>query len=122
MTDFPIDPGVAAGAAWARVHRPHAPATWDDWLVIGAGLMAGRNAAMLAAGTNQPFGKKYVTHFGAYLKRHGLNSTDKSTRAKLLRIMERLPQIRAWRDAQPDRANLNHPSTILRRFLKTPDG
>lgn len=109
--------GKAMQAAWGRIKRAQARA-WGDWMVIGEGLMEGRNWAMDQAGTNRPEGKGYVMAYGEWLRRYRVDDMDKSDRAKILQIMEERAAVEEWRATLTDteRRNLNNPTVVWRRW------
>jgi hypothetical protein len=91
---------------------------WVDWMLLGDGLMVGRNKAMFAAGTNQPKGKGYAKHFSAWLKARPWADLDNPTRRDLFWCVEHRSEIEVWREtlAQNERIRLNHPSAMKRRY------
>jgi hypothetical protein len=110
------DPVVVAGReAWKRRKTD---ASWADWKLIGEALLVGRRAAMLAAGTNEPSGKRYINQFHFWLQKRGFGDLDKADRSKLLALMENLSAVEAWRAglSEADRLRQNHPSAIWRAW------
>jgi hypothetical protein len=94
-------------------------AHWADWRFIADGLDVGRNKAMRAAGTNKPYGKAYTRYFGDWMAdRPWAKNLDKTTRNHLFWVADHLSEIEAWREtlAQNERAKMNHPSTLKRRY------
>jgi hypothetical protein len=87
---------------------------WDDFKQIGKAFQVGRKQAMARAGTSEPRGKAYNQHFGQWLHDNRLDDFDKSDRAKLMRLMDELPEVEAWRASLPPdtRQKLNHPSPV----------
>lgn len=86
---------------------------------LGEGLMIGRIRAMREAGVNKPAGKGYNRAYGEWMStRHWARELDKPTRAHLFWCMDHRNKIEAWRDtlAQNERARLNHPSAMKRRY------
>jgi hypothetical protein len=75
--------------AWVRVRGDH---TWADWLQVGAALVTGRTEAMREARVNEPVGHNYNTAFGTWLQRYGFETIDKGDRARLFKVMDRLPR------------------------------
>ena len=75
------------------------PRSFDDWMVV---------ARRLAAGQRRATG--------------GLEDIDRYSKAErwaMLRCLERLDEIEAWRAtlSAPERARLNDPAKVLARFL-----
>jgi hypothetical protein len=62
--------------------------------------------------------------FRYWLRKYGFADLEKRTRADLLRIMECLQQVEAWRAGlkDDDRLRFNHPTTICRRWSATKRG
>ena len=89
--------------------------TW--WLDVGDAILIGREEAMREAGTNQPEGGRYNRLFGEWLVREKLDF-DKGDRSRLLQVMDNRLAIEGWRMTLPlvERRNLNHPSTVLRKW------
>jgi len=102
--------------AWGHVRSDH---TWKDWVLIGKALLCiGRTDAMREAHTNAPIGKNYNSAFSAWLKRRGFDTIDQGDRSRLFEVLDHLEEIEAWRSklTTTERPNLNHPSTVLRKF------
>src|SRR5262245_21963507 len=112
------DPIALGREAWARLQNAKA---WDDWLLVGRALEIGRKEAMARARTNKPRGRRYNDEFSGWLQTHGFD-LDESDRAKLLFLVERLPQVEEYLATltQAKRASLNHPSAVWRAF-RCPD-
>jgi hypothetical protein len=102
-------------AAWARRKQG---ADWEDWKAVGAALLVGRQEAMRKAQTNKPTGKAYTTAFSNWLQINQFDDLDKSDRAKLLSIMERLDEVEAYRASlsPAERMRWNHPNSVWRAF------
>src|SRR5206468_10247422 len=83
-----------AVAIWKRMKSRD---TFDDWLVIGFGLEAGSRDIMAAYGLNQRNGKKWSGPWGDWLRMTGLIDVDASARSYLLKIMDELLAVQAWR-------------------------
>jgi hypothetical protein len=103
--------------AWQR-HVYKGKATWSDWIAIGEALLVGRQDAMAAAETNHPIGSRYDSEFGSWLTRHHFDAIDAGDRTCLIKVMDNLPAIEAWRATLTltARLQLNHPSNILRKW------
>jgi hypothetical protein len=95
---------------------------WLDWMYIAEGLEVGRNKAMRRAGTNRPMGSAYNKAFGQWLDEHRwARDLDKPTRIHLLWCIDHRNDIEAWREtlAQNERARLDHPTAMKRRYEAT---
>ena len=100
-----------------RIYRKNVH--WTDWTYIGDGLAVGQAKAMRRAGTNRPYGRAYTAAFGDWLaERPWAKNIDKGTRSTLLWVIEHRSEVDAWREglAQNERAKLNHPTTLKRKF------
>jgi hypothetical protein len=101
------------------ISRIRGGAHWLDWMMVGDWLAVGQEKAMRLAGTNRPYGKAFTRAFGLWLKEHPtMNDIDSGTRSHLLWAIDRRSEIEAWREklAPNERAKLNHPTAIKRRF------
>ena len=95
---------------------------WLDWMYIAAGLEVGRVKAMRRAGTNRPMGSAYNRAFGDWLnERSWARDLDKPTRNHLFWCADNRNNIEAWREtlAPNERARLNHPTALKRRYEAT---
>jgi hypothetical protein len=112
---FTADVHQRATEAWTRLTSTH---TLADWFVVGDSLMADRTAAMHKAGTNIPRGKKYCAAFGNLLAKRPFAELEKTTRTRLLQVMEKRPIIEAWLAKQPlsKQLELNHSHSVLRAW------
>jgi hypothetical protein len=99
--------------AWARLSANN---TWADWAAVGRALLIGRAAAAHEAGTDK--GRKFDLAFAAWRQGHGFGQLDKGDQHRLLKVMDRLQEIEAWRGGltTTERLKLNHPSYVLRKF------
>ena len=97
---------VQGKAAWARLKR--GSKSWSDWVQVGRALLEGRTIAMRNAGTTSPAGRGYADAFSDWLiyNRFDLGSTH---RAKLLIMMNILPEIEAWRETRRRCSGLGSP-------------
>jgi hypothetical protein len=105
---------VTAGQeAAARVKR-----SASDWIAIGKAVDVGKRYAMRLAGKNQPRGKAYCTHFDKWLTDNKFDWIGKTTRSKLLQMVDKLPAVEEFLAAQPEekRHDLNNPVTVMARF------
>jgi hypothetical protein len=112
------DDSVALGrAAWQR-RKADGRQCWEDWKLIGEALLVGRQQAMALASAKKPTGKSYNRHFGQWLQIHGFDDIDSGDRAKLLVLMENLPEVEAYRATlgEAQRAKWNSPSTVWRAW------
>lgn len=94
---------------------------WRDWSYIGDGFAAGRRWAMNEAYTNQPAGRAYSEAFSYWMgEEEWPLDFDKGTRAALLWLADRLPQIEEWRETltPAQRQQWNHPRTVKRNYEK----
>jgi hypothetical protein len=95
---------------------------WLDWMYIAEGLEVGRVKAMRRAGTNRPIGAAYNRAFGDWLnERRWARDLDKPTRNHLFWCADNRNAIEAWREtlAANERARLNHPTAMKRRYEAT---
>jgi hypothetical protein len=101
--------------AWQRLQQHK---SFDDWILVGHAHVIGRDAAMRAAKTYSPRGKRYSYAFGKWLETCGFDNIDGHDRADLFTVMGNLDKITLWRDTltTTERLRLNHPSTVLRRW------
>src|SRR5262249_7823638 len=104
--------------AWQRLQNNP---SWQDWLAVGKAHVIGRAAAMREARVNTPKGRRYNAAFTAWQSKHGFENLDSGDRCRLFEVMDHLPEIEAWRQTLTprQRAGLNHPSTVLRRWKAT---
>jgi hypothetical protein len=107
----------AGQEAWKRLSSGHA---WNDWLLVGEALLAGRLEAMCTAHTNKAEGRRYNEEFGDWLRVNGFDAIEATTRKRLLKCLEHRNEIQAWRAtlATNKLHELNHPGVILRRWQK----
>jgi hypothetical protein len=109
-----------AAEAYQRIYKDKVH--WSDWMALADGLVSGRTRAMLIAGTNRPAGKGYARAFSDWMEpRPWARDLDKPTRAHLFWCADFRTQIEQWRDtlAQNERAKLNHPTAMKRRYEAT---
>lgn len=112
----------AGREAWGRIKERHR-VTWDDWLCVGRALLIGRGECMKAAGTNSPKGGKYNYVAAQWLVEHGFADVCAQERSRIVKIVENLPAVEAWRATLPpeEQRKLNHPSLWF-RFCASVDG
>ena len=113
------DPVVLGRAAWERL-KSAARNSWPNWKDVGHGLKELRALAMRTANADRPRGKRYNQMFGNFLQVHGFDEIDPADRAKLLQIMDQLPELEAFIASKYARGQLNHPSAVWRAW-KCPD-
>lgn len=109
--------GKAMMQAWKRIKGAQKK-LWGDWMIVGDGLMEGRRWAMKQANTDKPEGKAYNVAYSEWLNRYKMTDMHEADRTKLLQLMEERPAIEEWRASlEPhDRMNLNHPTTVWRKW------
>jgi hypothetical protein len=109
--------GRRGTAAWNQLKKSK---DWGHWVIVGEALLAGRNMAMRAAGTNRPEGRGYNEQFSAYIDHYKLAEIPKDVRAHLLQLMEHRVEIEEYRQSLPlgERLRLNHPSVMIRNWRK----
>ena len=105
-------------AAWFRLTNCQA---WTDWLLVAEALDVGRTAAMQAAHSNRPEGRRYNEEFSDWLKVNRFDAIHKTTRSQLIKCLKHRTEIEAWRAqlTTGERLKLNHPVAVLRRWEKT---
>jgi hypothetical protein len=54
----------------------------------------------------------------AWLDAQGFSSIDKGARSRLLKLIDQLPEVLAWREklSSAERLNLNHPNSVWRKY------
>lgn len=103
---------ISAGReAWKRL-QDRERTTWDDWLTVGRALVIGRVECMRIAGTDTPSGGKYNYVANQWLRENGFTDICAQERHRIVKIIENLPAVEAWRAtlSPEDRRTLNHPS------------
>jgi hypothetical protein len=118
MTQAQFDEVTEAGKqAWKRI-KTGAVRMWEDWVVLGTAIEAGRNEAMRWAGTNRPEGRGYNERFGEWLVRAELADLDKGDRSRLMKCMEHRVEIEQWRATltMGEKLRLNHPRLVLQKW------
>ena len=116
QTDDDVRKEALAADASERIKKGQ---HWTDWMLIADGLMRGRAKAMFAAGTNKPKGKGYGKAMKEWMDtRPWARELDNPTRNDLFWCAEHRSEIEIWRDtlAQNERARLNHPTAMKRRY------
>jgi hypothetical protein len=125
MTDRADDAVVVGREAWARI-KENSRRSWDDWLKVGKAVALGRAESMQKARCNRPIGTSYVRVFGAWLRDNGFSETTNQERYAILKILEHLDAVTAWRDGLDEarRRRHNHPSLwhVFRRATKAETG
>src|SRR5204862_1907191 len=117
---------VAAGrAAWARINS-HGKKGFDLWIDVAKALDIGRRQCLKTAGTNRAVGSRYNRAMGAWLRENGLDGINTQERYRALQVLEKLPEIEAWRASldEKKRRSFNHPGACWhawKRSTKTPE-
>jgi len=109
----------AAKAAWGRLQEGN---TWEDWCLVGSGLMVGVKHAMNIS--KKEHGKKFNIVMGPWLEKHGFDDVDPRTRSCLRTIFEDR-DILKWRsglNAPGKRASFNHPAVVLSAYRRAHNG
>jgi hypothetical protein len=106
-----VDTVAEGRAAWQQI-KENSRRSWDGWLKVGKAIAFGRAEAMRQSKANRPVGTAYVRVFGAFLRDNGFSDTSNQERYAILKILEHLPAVTAWRDGLPEaqRRRHNHPS------------
>lgn len=108
---------LAGQEAWRRLSSGH---TRQDWLLVGKALQLLRVEAMLTAHVNKPEGRRYSQEYSDLLRANGFDAVDKSTRSRLLSVLENIAEIEKWLATVPanKQLELNHPHTIWRAYQR----
>jgi hypothetical protein len=112
------DPAIEAGRrAWQAVSTA---TTFASWKAIAIAVAIGRQQALLAAGTNKPYGKLYARAINAWLEANGFREMPYGIRTSCRLLADNMASIEAWREALPadKRASLNHPEVIVRSWRR----
>jgi hypothetical protein len=109
------DPVTFGRAAWQRLKTGR---DWQDWVAVGKALLVGRDEAMSEAKAKKPSGRKYSALFDVWLQRHDFDDINANDRSQLMRLVEQLADVEAWRASLSDavRVNLNSPSAVWRAW------
>lgn len=104
-----------AQTTWQKIRRAE---IWEDWVVIGEALDAGRREIMRHYGLNAPMGAVYARAMSDWLVRYGFDEIDKTTRSRLQKCIDNLAAIEQWRNtlSLSQRLLWSHPHTVLRRW------
>jgi hypothetical protein len=122
----PVNPEPVAQGAHTDLYRratqrwdhlkQTARETWEQYIVIGEAMVAARGEIMRKLGRNDPTGPAYQREFKAWLVEYRLADMDKAARARLIKLIDALPEVNEmladWSDQ--DRRKRNHPNTIYR--------
>jgi hypothetical protein len=109
----------AAAEAADRIRRGQ---HWLDWMFIAEGLEVGRHKAMRRAGTDDIRNPKYKKAFNEWMRdRPWARDLDPPTRNHLFWCLDYRNEIEQWREtlAANERARLNHPTAMKRRYEAT---
>jgi hypothetical protein len=111
------DPVALGRKAWER-RKADTHVSWEDWKLIGAALLVGRQEAMKKAHKNEPSGRKYNELFSHWLQLHGFDDINQTDRSQLMRMMDQLKEVEAYRAglSEAKRTTLNSPSAIWRAW------
>lgn len=107
---------VAKGRdAWASINRAE---SFEGWKAIGAALAVGKAHALRVTGANAAWGRNYSREFGLWIKSHGFERMQASTRSVAIELHEHAEQITAWSNTLPERQRrrLLHPLSVTRRW------
>jgi N6-adenosine-specific RNA methylase IME4 len=100
--------------AWNKVKT-----TGTDWIYgVRPALHVARKEAMARSGAKKPEGRGYNEAFSAILAEYRMDDIDKDTRAALFNIDDKVVK---WWEQQPNKDRLNHPRTILDKFIGNMD-
>ena len=94
--------------------------TWEEWMTVAKGYVAGREYAKRCAG-GKTNGKTYSTAMSKFLNDYELqDALDKSTRARLLSCYAHRVEIEAWRNEKEGAKTLNNPILVWNAFKPAP--
>lgn len=99
--------------------RVQSGAHWEDWGLIADGFLVGRTEAYRLSGTNNENDPRYKRAFKAWMDENPWSKHyDRAVRSHLFWVAENRSEIDAWRRtlAQNERAKLNHPTSVKRKF------
>jgi hypothetical protein len=109
----------AAAEAADRIRRGQ---RWRDWMFVAEGLEVGRYKAMRRAGTDDIRNPKYKKALNEWMRdRPWARDLDPPTRSHLFWCLDYRNEIEQWREtlATNERARLNHPTAMKRRYEAT---
>jgi hypothetical protein len=109
----------AAADAYVRIRSGQ---HWLDWMFVAEGLGVGRRWAQRKGGTDDIQSPHYKRAFKEWMApRPWAKDLDSPTRAHLFWCLDWRNDIDQWREtlAQNDRAKLNHPTAMKRRYEAT---
>jgi hypothetical protein len=108
-----------AAQCWEHLKQTER-ATWDHHIVIGEAMVAARAEIVRKLDRNDPTGPAYLRALKAWLVEYRLADMDKGARARLIELIDALPEVNemlsGWSDQ--DRRKRNHPNTIYRSLQK----
>jgi hypothetical protein len=98
--------------------------TRQDWFDIGDALALGRTVVKTRANIKTPNGAQHARLYSAWLAEVGLaniDKIDKSTRARLLDLVDHKPDVLKWLATVPLNKQLewNHPRTLWQHWQKS---
>jgi hypothetical protein len=105
-----------AAEGYARIKTG---AHWTDWTYVADGLAVGRTKAFRMSGTNNENDPRYKRAFSEWMaERPWAKDLDRALRSHLKWVADYRSEIEEWRStlAQNERAKLNHPTTLKRKF------
>jgi hypothetical protein len=105
--------GLAAGEALKRI-RDRDKANWEDTKLIAAFLTKVHRDIVEATGARK--GAKYTQAMSARLEYYELDDIHETRRADLIKIGKNLEAVDKWRNDQPNKDDLNNPSTVWRNY------
>ena len=109
----------AAADAYVRIRSGQ---HWLDWMFVAEGLGVGRRWAQRRGGTDDIQSPHYKRAFKEWMApRPWAKDLDSPTRAHLFWCLDWRNDIDQWREtlAQNERAKLNHPTAMKRRYEAT---
>jgi hypothetical protein len=86
--------------AWAEIGKA---GSFEQYKIIGAALLIGRDHALRATGLNAPHGRRYSLAFREWLTAHGFGGMANTTRKRIVTLTENAAAIEAWRSTLPQR-------------------
>jgi hypothetical protein len=117
----PVAPGAQTdlyrSAAQSWDHLKQTPRdTWGHYVIIGKAMVAARDEILRELDRNAPRGPAYQRRFRAWLAEYRLDDMDKGARARLIKLIEVLPEVEAMLSdlTDQDRRKRSHPNTIYR--------
>src|SRR6266516_1007566 len=97
-----------------KTGKAQAKRSWDDWMLVGAGVAACMEYAK-RCGDGHTTNPKYKAAKAAFEQQFNLVSLHKSTASRLRKCYENRKAVEAWREEQEkvgNYQNLNHPVAV----------